>query len=381
MPYAFTEEQQEIRKAIIQFCQDEINGGVAERDQASLFSRELWDKCAAMRLNAIPFPEAVGGDGFDFITSVAAFHALGYACKDAGLVLALITQAICGITINLFASPEQAARLMPDLTSGRMIYCQGITEPASGSDAFAMQTRAVKKDAGYVLNGTKTMISNGPIADRALIYAVTNPEKMPLARISCFCVSKDDPGFTRGNAIEKMGLRTEPNGELICRDCYVPAATMIGKEGQGVMLFSEVVEWERVLTSAALLGQLERVTEGCITYAKERKAFGKPIAEFQAVSHKIALMRKGIELGWPSLYNAASLKNRRKGAALESSVIKFHLSECLKQACLDAIQIRGGYGYMSEYEIERDLRDSIASTIYSGTSEMQANTIVRLSGL
>jgi alkylation response protein AidB-like acyl-CoA dehydrogenase len=270
---------------------------------------------------------------------------------------------------------------MPDLTSGKSIYCQGITEPGSGSDAFAMQTRAEKKDGGYVLNGTKTMISNGPIADRALIYAITDPAKMPLARISCFCVSTEAPGFTRGNPIEKMGLRTEPNGELICRDCFVPTTSMIGKEGQGVMLFSEVVEWERVLTSAALLGQLERVTEECITYAKDRKAFGKPIAEYQAISHKIALMRKNIELGWPCLYNAASLKNRRKSAALESSVAKFHLSESLKQACLDAVQIRGGYGYMSEYEVERDLRDSIASTIYSGTSEMQANTIARLSGL
>jgi alkylation response protein AidB-like acyl-CoA dehydrogenase len=147
------------------------------------------------------------------------------------------------------------------------------------------------------------------------------------------------------------------------------------------MLFSEVVEWERVLTSASLLGQLERVTEECIGYAKERKAFGKPISDFQAISHKIAAMRMNVELGWLSLYNAASLKSRRKSAALESSVAKLFISESLKHACLEAVQIRGGYGYMSEYEVERDLRDSIASTIYSGTSEMQANTIARLAGL
>jgi alkylation response protein AidB-like acyl-CoA dehydrogenase len=141
------------------------------------------------------------------------------------------------------------------------------------------------------------------------------------------------------------------------------------------------VEWERVLTSASLLGQLERVLEECIVYTKERKAFGRPISDFQAISHKIAAMRMNVELGWLSLYNAASLKSRRKSAALESSVAKLFISESLKQACLDAVQIRGGYGYMSEYEIERDLRDSIASTIYSGTSEMQANTIARLAGL
>jgi alkylation response protein AidB-like acyl-CoA dehydrogenase len=381
MGFAFTTEQQEIRKAIINFSRRELNPGIVERDRAGIFPHDLWTKCAEMRLNAIPFPESFGGDGFDFVTGVVAFHALGYACKDSGLVMVLATQAICGITIHLFANPEQAALLLPDLASGKLIYCQGITEPGSGSDAFAMRTTAVKKDSGYILNGTKTMISNGPIADRALIYAVTDPAKVPLSRISCFCVSKDDAGFSLGKPMEKMGLRTLPNGELVCTDCYVPASSMIGREGQGVMLFSEVVEWERVLTSASLLGQLERVLEECIVYTKERKAFGRPISDFQAISHKIAAMRMNVELGWLSLYNAASLKSRRKSAALESSVAKLFISESLKQACLDAVQIRGGYGYMSEYEIERDLRDSIASTIYSGTSEMQANTIARLAGL
>jgi alkylation response protein AidB-like acyl-CoA dehydrogenase len=381
MSFAFTDEQKEIRKAIINFSRKELNPGVVERDRAGSFSLDLWNKCAEMRLMAIPFPETFGGDGFDFVTAVAAYHALGYACKDSGLSMAVISQVICGITINLTANQEQAARLLPDLASGKLIYCQGITEPGSGSDAFSMQTTAVKKDDGYILNGTKTMISNGPIADRALIYAVTDPNKMPLSRISCLCVSKADLGFSHGKPMEKMGLRTLANGELICTDCYVTASSMIGREGQGVMLFSEVVEWERVLTSATLLGQLERVIEECIGYAKERIAFGKPISDFQAISHKIAAMKMNAELGELALYNAASIKNRRKGAALESSIAKLFISESLKQACLDAVQIRGGYGYMSEYEVERDLRDSIASTIYSGTSEMQANTIARLAGL
>jgi alkylation response protein AidB-like acyl-CoA dehydrogenase len=381
MGFAFTNEQQEIRKAIISFSKQELNPGIVERDKAGTFPQDLWDKCSEMRLNAFAIPEEFGGDGFDFVTTVAAFHALGYGCTDSGLVMALLTQTICGLTINLFASREQAARLLPDLASGKQIYCQGITEPGSGSDAFAMKSRAARKDDGYILNGTKTMISNGPIADQSLVYAVTDPDKMPLARISCFCISKDTPGFSRGKAFEKMGLRTLPNGELVCTDCFVPAANMIGREGQGVMLFSEVVEQERILSSAHLLGELERVTEDCICYAKERKAFGKPISDFQAVSHKIAAMRRNIELAWPCLYNAAALKSKKKSAALESSVAKYFISESLKQACLDAVQLRGGYGYMTEYEVERDLRDSVAGTIYSGTSEMQANTIIRLIGL
>lgn len=381
MDFTFTEEQQQIRKTVIDFARQELNCGLRDRDRASVFPRDLWKKCADMRLLALPFTESAGGDGFDFVTTVAAYHALGYGCKDYGLILALASQIICGLTIQFFGNEEQVTCLMPDLASGKLIYCQGITEPESGSDGFAMRTLAVKKDGGYVLNGTKTMISNGPVADRALIYAVTDPTKKTLSRISCFHVSKGDPGFSAGNPMEKMGLRTMTNGELVCTDHFVPVSAMIGREGQGVMLFSEIVEWERVIVCAGLLGELERILEECVQYAKERQAFGQPIGSFQAISHKIARMRLNAELGRLALYHAASLKNKRKRAALESSMMKFHISESLKQACLDAVQIRGGYGYMSEYDAERDLRDSIASTIYSGTSEMQLNTIARLTGL
>lgn len=381
MNFAFTEEQQKIRNTIIDFARQELNPGIIERDRAGVFPRDLWVKCAEMRLMALPFPEAHGGDGFDFVTTVAVFHALGYACKDSGLIISLATQVICGLTIQLSGNQEQAACLLPDLASGKLIYSQGITEPDSGSDTFAMRTTATKKDSGYILNGTKTMISNGPVTDRALIYAVTNPTKKTLARISCFLVPRENPGFSAGKPMEKMGLRTMTNGELVCTDCYIPGSSLVGREGQGVILFSEVVEWERVVICAGLLGGLERVLEDSIRYAKERKAFGQSIGTFQAISHKIATMRMNVELGRLALYSAAILKNKRKRAALESSVAKLFISESLKQACLDAVQIRGGYGYMSEFEVERDLRDSIAATIYSGTSEMQANTIARLAGL
>jgi len=381
MDFTFTEEQQEIRKTVIDFARRELNAGLEERDRAGCFPRDLWQKCSDRRLMALPFPEAFGGDGFDFVTTTAALHALGYGCKDFGLILALASQIICGFTIYLFGSQEQAANILPDLASGQLIYCQGITEPGSGSDAFAMRTIATKKNGGYVLNGTKTMISNGPVADRALIYAVTDPTKPALARISCFHVARETPGFSSGKPMEKMGLRTMTNGELACIDCFIPASCRIGREGQGVMLFSEIVEWERVIVCAGLLGELERILEESVQYVKERKAFGQSIGAFQAVSHKIARMKMNAELGRLALYSAASLKNKRKRAGMESSVAKLLISEGLKQACLDAVQIRGGYGYMAEFGAERDLRDSIASTIYSGTSEMQLNTIARLAGL
>ena len=381
MEFAFTEEQLEIRKTIISFAQRELNDGIMERDRASSFPLDLWKKCAEMRILAMPFPESFGGDGFDFTTTVSVFQTLGYACKDSGLIHSLMTQVICGILIHLFASSEQMAYLLPDLASGRLIYAQAITEPGSGSDAFAMRTSAVKHSEGYIIDGTKTMISNGPVADRALVFAITDPLKKTLGGFSCFLVSAGDAGFSQGKPLEKMGLRTLMNGELIFTDCYVPCTALIGREGQGAILFNETMEWERVLISACLLGELERVMEEAIRYARERTAFGQQIGGFQAVSHKIAKMKMNVELGRLALYHATSLKERRKRATLETSVAKLFISESLKQACLDAVQIRGGYGYMAEYEVERELRDSIASTIYSGTSEMQANIIARLAGL
>ncbi|MBL8062690.1 MAG: acyl-CoA dehydrogenase family protein [Anaerolineales bacterium] len=381
MELTFTEEQAEIRKTIISFAQRELNIDVAERDKAGVFPRGLWNRCAEMRILASLFPEPYGGDGFDFTTTVSIFHALGYACKDSGLVHSLITQVMCGILIHLFASRDQAARLLPDIASGRLIYAQAITEPGSGSDALAMRTTAVKKGDGYLLNGSKTMISNGPIADRVLVFAATDPTKKALGGFSCFLVSTGDAGFSQGKPIEKMGLRTLMNGELFLSDCYVPADALIGREGQGAILFNEVMEWERTLIPACLLGELERVLEETVQYAQEREAFDRPIGNFQAVSHKIANMKMNVELGKLALYHAAALKGSRKHAALETSVAKLFISESLKQACLDAVQIHGGYGYMTEYEVERELRDSIASTIYSGTSEIQANIIARLAGL
>ena len=377
----FTEEQKALRKTVSDFARRELNPGVAERDRTSTFPRDLWERCAEMRILAMPFPESCGGDGFDFVTTVAVFHVLGYACKDSGLVHSLVTQVICGMQIYLFGNQEQKNQLLPELASGKLIYSQGITEPGSGSDAFAMRTNAVKAEGGYTLNGTKTMISNAPVADRALIFAVTDPTKKVLGGLSCFLIFKGNPGFYAGKPMEKMGLRTMMNGEIVLNDCYVPASSLVGREGQGAILFNEALEWERILISACLLGQLERVLEECIQYAKEREAFGQSIGSFQAISHKIAKMKMNSELGRLALYNAASLKNLHNRAALECSITKLFISESLKQACLDAVQIRGGYGYMLEYGVERELRDSIASTIYSGTSEIQVNIIARLAGL
>lgn len=378
MEFDLTEEQRAIRESIVRFARHELP---AEPERHGEFPREAWRKVAEMQLLALPFAPEYGGCGADFLTTVIAFQALGYAGRDAGLVHAVGTQLLCGLQLQLFGSETVKQRYLPSLIQGEKIFAQAITEPGAGSDAFAMRTRADKVDGGYRLQGTKTFISNGPLADVALVFALTNADGSRLGGVSCLAVEKETPGFTRCPPLEKMGLTTLQNGELSFIDCLVPAENLVGREGQGAILFNESMEWERCLLPAAHLGTLERVLETSVAYARERSAFGQPIGKFQAVAGKITDMKIALELGRLMLYKAATLKQQHKRATLEASIAKLHISEALKQACLDAVQIHGGYGYMREYDVERDLRDSIAATIYSGTSELQQNIISRLIGL
>ncbi len=381
MDFSLTDEQVNLRDAIIKFARQELNNGITERDKNGTFPLALWKQCADLKIMALPFPEEYGGYNVDFLTTVLSLNALGYACKDAGLVHAIETQILCGLQIYLFGTDNQKKKYLPAICNGGIIMAQAITEPESGSDALSICTRAAKNSDIYILNGTKIFISNGPIADVVIVFAVTNPEKKTLGGISCFFVEKDFEGFQRCKPLEKMGLKTLQNGELIFDNCRVPKENLLGKEGQGAIIFNESMEWERCLFPAAHLGTMERIFETCVKYAKERKAFGQSISKFQSISNKIANMKINIELGKLMLYKTAVLKSQNKRANLESSIGKLFISESLKNICLDAIQIHGGYGYMTEYEIERDLRDSIASTIYSGTSEIQRNIISRWIGL
>ncbi|WP_225071401.1 acyl-CoA dehydrogenase family protein [Desulfuromonas sp. CSMB_57] len=382
MEFSLTEEQKSLRDAVIRFARQEIKHDLSLCDKEGRFPIESWKKCAEMQIMALPFAEEYGGCGSDFLTTVVVLQALAYGCKDAGLVHAVITQILCGIQINLFGSLEQKNQYLPMLCQGEKIFAQAITEPEAGSDALgAMRTLALKVDDGYVLNGTKVFISNGPIADVVIVFALTDPAARRLDGVSTFLIEKDNPGFEQCRPIEKMGLCTLQNGELVFRDCRVSPTALIGREGQGAIIFNESMEWERSLMPAAHLGTLERVLETCVGYARKRSAFGQPIGKFQAVANKIVDMKTVFELGRLILYKAASIKSQGRRAGMEASIAKLFISEGLKQSCLDAVQVHGGYGFTREYELERDLRDSVAATIYSGTSELQRSIISRLMGL
>ena len=255
-----------------------------------------------------------------------------------------------------------------------------MTEPGTGSDALAMTTRADRDSTGYLLNGAKTFITNAPVADVFVVFAVTDPAS-GFAGLSAFLVDRGTPGLAVGEPFRKMGLRTSPMSELAFSDCHVPAESRLGPEGAGMAIFNASMEWERIFILATAVGTMQRQLERCIAYARERRQFGLPISAFQAVSHKIVDMKVRCDTARLLLYHTAWLKGRQRSLPLESAMTKLYLSESFVASSMDALQVHGAYGYMEESGLERDVRDALGSRIYSGTSQIQHNLIARALGL
>ncbi|MCX6049748.1 MAG: acyl-CoA dehydrogenase family protein [Chloroflexi bacterium] len=381
MDFAWNTEQLEYKTAAIRFAQKELTAGVIERDQQECFGRDLWDKCADFGVLGLPFPEAYGGAAADILTTLLAMEGLGYGGKDNGLLFALNAQMwAVQHPICEFGSAEQKARWLHRLIQGKLIGAHGMSEPDSGSDAYSLRTRADKCEGGYRLNGTKIFVTNGPVADLAVIFASTAPENGSWG-ISAFVVEAATPGFVLGKPIAKMGLRTAPMGELILQDCFVPTANRLGPEGSGAHIFNSAMEWERACILGTQVGAMERQLEECVAYARNRQQFGQPIGKFQAVSNRIAEMKVRLETARLLLYKTAWLKQQGQPAHMEAAMAKLYLSEVFVESSLDAIRIHGGYGYTTEFEVERDLRDAIGGTLYSGTSDIQRNLIARYLGI
>jgi alkylation response protein AidB-like acyl-CoA dehydrogenase len=243
-----------------------------------------------------------------------------------------------------------------------------------------MRSRAERRQGGYLLNGTKTFVTNAPVADLALIFAMTAPEKGSWG-VSAFLLERTDPGFSLGKNIRKMGLRTAPMGEVILQDCFVPDNRRLGAEGAGAAVFNSSMEWERACILGAHVGAMSRQLEDCVRYARARVQFGRPIGKFQSVSNRLADMKVRLETSRLLLYKVAWLKKEGKPASEEAAMAKLYLGEAFAQSSLDAIRIHGGYGYTTEFEVERDFRDAIGGTLYSGTSDIQRNIIAAYLGI
>ncbi len=379
MDFALTDEQIMFKEQVLKFARREIVGRVQEHDLKSQFDFQSWKKLGEFGILGLHFPEEFGGGGADVITSVLAAEALGEAGVDGGLTLSYGAHTyLCADTIFSHGTEIQKRKYIPRLASGEWIGCMGLTEPGAGSDVASLRTRAERKANSWVLNGSKMFITNGAIADVAVIYAKTDPSAGH-AGISAFIVEKGTPGFSVSRSLHKMGVRTSPTSELVFQDCEIPLENMIGYEGNGFMMAMQTVEWDRSTLLAPFLGSISFLIQRCCRYAQERHQFGKPIAYFQAVRHKIADLKIFLEAARSLVYRIAWCKDQgRPLNHLEAAIAKLFVGDWSLGPINDAMLLHGGYGYCHEYDIERVFRDSRLAPIGGGTSDIQKVIISRL---
>lgn len=381
MDFSWSDEQQKLRSATIEFARQTLNRDFEVREKNGEFSRALWLECAKFGIQGLPMPEEFGGAAQDVMTTMMAMEALGYACFDQGLLFSLHAQMWAIETPLLrFGTDAQKQRYLARLCDGSLIGAHGISEPDSGSDAFSLRTRAERRGDVFVLNGSKTFVTNAPVADLFLVFATVDRSK-GMWGITGFLIDKGTRGLSVGKKLDKLGLTTSATGEVFLEDCEVPAENVLGRKGQGAAIFNHSMAWERSCILASVVGGMERELEMCVEHAKTRKQFGKPIGNFQLIAAKLADMKLRLETSRMLLYRAAWSHGRGEPNALEGALAKLGISEAAVTSSLDAIQIHGGYGYMREYQVERHLRDNVASRLYSGTSEIQRLIVARHLGL
>lgn len=382
MNLELTDEQRMLRDSVTRFAQNELNAAVHEHDREHLFSIDLWRKCGTMYLQGLPVPEGMGGAGLDPLSTAIALEALGYGCRDGGLVFSLCAHLLaCVVPVWKHGSDEQRNRYLGRLCGGTLIAANAMTEPQTGSDAFSMATRAVPDGDGYRITGTKIFCTNGPVADLALVYALTDAEKGYHGGVTAFLVETTAQGFSVGQRFEKLGLRTSPISEVVFDEVLVSPGAVLGGVGGGAAIFAESMNWERALLGAAHLGTMRRLLEQAVEHARTRKQYGQAIGKFQAVSHRIADMKVRLEAARWLVYRAASQLDKARNVGLNASIAKVFVSEALVESALAAVHVLGGYGFMVEYDAERLLRDAVGSTTYSGTSDIQRNIIAGWLGM
>lgn len=383
MDFSWPKEYLEYKEKVILFAKEQLNEATWERDATGTFSRSLWKQCADFGIQGLSLPKKYGGtlEAFNFPRAVLAMEGFGYGCEDNGLSLGLNAQMwTVQLPLLEFGEEAQRQKFLPGMAAGQIIGAHALTEPKAGSDIFAMETKAEKVEGGYVLNGQKHLITAGPIADLVMVFAVTN-SKLGKWGISAFLVEKGMAGFTQNPVQQKMGLRTVPIGSLTFQDCFVPEENRIGAEGVGFSLMNHSLEYDRCCILASQLGTMERQLERSIKFVNQRRQFGQSIGKFQSVANRIVEMKLRLETSRLLLYKTVWLKDNGKPATLESALLKLQLSESFLESSLDAIRNQGGRAYLTENEVERDLRDAIGGVLYAGTSDIQRNIIAKLLGL
>lgn len=381
MDFELTTEQRTWHDAAVEFAKRHLCDDPIARDREGRFDRDGFTQCAKFGLLGMPVPKEYGGLGLALTDVIAVMEGLGYGGKDAGLLFSVNAHLWTNtIPLLLHGSEEQKRRWLPGLCDGTLVGANGATEPDAGSDVFALRTTARKRGDGYVLDGAKTFVTNAPVADLIVAYATVDPALGPLG-VTAFVVERGRRGVAVGKPIEKMGLRTSPMAEVVFDGVELPATHRLGREGRGVEVFESSMEWERGCILASCLGVMRRQLERCVAHARTRKQFGQPIGKFQAVASRIVDMKLRLETSRLLVYRLGARKDRGEDATADAALAKLHVSDSFVKNGLDAIQVFGGYGYTAEYELERELRDAVGGTLYSGTTEIQRNILSRTLGL
>ncbi len=370
----------QLYRSVVAFAEEQLGHAPAD-DPAAGFPLEAWRKCAALGLQGLPVPVEYGGGGARATTIAAALEALGYGCGDNGLIFSLNAQMwACERPLTRYGSDDQKRRYLPSLCDGSLIAAHGMSEPDSGSDAFSLRTSATADGDEWILTGSKTFVTNGPEAGLFVVFATTD-RNLGFAGLCAFLLEQGTPGLVVGPPLRKMGLRTSPMSELFLDGCRVGGSALLGPAGAGMAIFNDAMLWERGLILAAAVGTMRRHLELSLAHATSRTQFGRPIGEFQAISHKLADMRLRLETSRLMLYRFARMLDEGSATAADAAMTKLHLSDSLVHSSMAAMEVHGGYGYMAEYPFEREVRDALASRIYSGTSDMLRNVVAHSLGL
>lgn len=376
MEFQRTEEQQMLQKMVRAFSENEVEPTAAERDEEERFDREIFDQMGALGLTGIPWPEKYGGIGSDYVSYTIAVEELSRVCASTGVTLSAHV-SLASWPIFTYGTEEQKQTFLKRLATGEALGAYALSEPEAGSDVASMKMTATKDGDDYILHGNKVWITNGEVADIYVVFAKTDESKKH-GGISAFIVEKDTEGFSFGKKERKLGIRSSPTTELIFENCRVPAANLLGEEGEGFTIAMKTLDGGRNGIAAQALGIAQGALDASVSYAKEREQFGKPIAHNQGISFKLADMATEVEAARLLTYQAAWLESEGLSYAKASAMSKLFAGDAAMRITTEAVQIFGGYGYTKDYPVERYMRDAKITQIYEGTNEIQRLVIGRM---
>lgn len=377
MDFTLDKKHEMARTLFRDFAEKEVKPLAQEVDETEEFPRQTVEKMAKYGLLGIPVPKEYGGQGCDPLTYAMCVEELAKVCGTTSVIVSAHT-SLCIDPILTYGTEEQKKKYVPDLASGKKLGAFGLTEPGAGTDAQGQQTKAVLDGDSWVLNGSKCFITNGKQADVYIIIAVTGvveKKGRKIKEISSFIVDKDTPGFTFGTKENKMGIRGSSTYELIFTDCRIPKDALLGAQGKGFAIAMHTLDGGRIGIAAQALGLAEGALDATVKYVKERKQFGRSIAQFQNTQFQLADMATRVEAAKMLVYKAAMAKATQKVYSVEAAQAKLFAAETAMYVTTKAVQLHGGYGYIREYDVERMMRDAKITEIYEGTSEVQRMVI------